>query len=424
MSTPPSRRRWLPATPPALAHVDFRRYLVARFVVALATQMLVVAVGFQVYDVTRNALDLGLIGLSQFLPFVLLILPAGHIADAFDRRRILALTTAVLVCVAAGLALISANGLRDATPVLGMMALFGAARAFSGPSSQSLVPNLVPSHDFGNAVALSSSTFQVATIAGPAIGGLLLLFGPTVVYATVAVLLAAATGLIVALRGGGRGDVAREPMSLTSLFSGVRFVRSRPIVLGSISLDLFAVLFGGATALLPIYAADILHVGPDGLGVLRAAPAIGATGCGAFLAARSLQRGVGRWLFGGVVAFGVGTIVFALSTSFLLSFAALVAMGASDMVSVYVRHLLVQLATPDAIRGRVSAVNSVFINASNELGEFESGLTASWWGPVGAAVVGGLATIAVAFGWAVLFPVLRRLDRFPEPEREAIPPEA
>ncbi|HEU5316342.1 MAG TPA: MFS transporter, partial [Chloroflexota bacterium] len=203
--------------------------------------------------------------------------------------------------------------------------------------------------------------------------------------------------------------------------AGVRFIWARKPLLGAVSLDLMAVLFGGATALLPIYAADILHVGPDGLGLLRAAPALGATACAAWLAVRPVERAVGRWLFAMVAAFGVGTIVFALSTSFLLTFAALVVMGSTDMVSVFIRHVVVQLATPDAIRGRVSAVNSVFINASNELGEFESGLTASWWGPVGAAVVGGVATIGVAVAWALRFPALRRLDRFPEPDREAAP---
>jgi MFS family permease len=406
-----------PRRPPALAHRDFRRFLGARFVIAVATQMLVVAVGFQVYAVTRSAFDLGLIGLSQFLPFVILVLPAGHLADAYDRRRILALTTTTLGLVAAGLAAVSIIGLHDAGPVLVLMGIFGAARAFGGPSSQSLVPNLVPHADFANAIALSSSTLQVATIVGPAVGGLLLLFGPAAVYLVVTALLAVATVLVLSLRGGARGDVAREPISVASLLSGVRFVRSRPIVLGSISLDLFAVLFGGATALLPIYAADILHVGPTGLGILRAGPAVGAAACAAILSAHAIDGCVGRWLLGGVAAFGVGTIVFALSRSFVLSLAALIVMGAVDMVSVFIRHLLVQLATPDAIRGRVSAVNSVFINASNELGEFESGLTASWWGPVIAAVVGGLATIAVAITWGIVFPVLRRVDRFPQPER-------
>ncbi|HET7685069.1 MAG TPA: MFS transporter [Candidatus Limnocylindria bacterium] len=409
------------ARPPALAHRDFRRYLAARLTWATALQMLSVAVGFQVYDVTRNPLDLGLVGLSQFLPFVVLALPAGHVADAFDRRRLLVLAGGVMAAAAAGLAVLTADGVRDAGPILAMMAVLGAARAFTGPASQSIVPNLVPREHFGNATAISSSAFQVATIVGPAVGGLLLLIGPTTVYLVVAAMLVVAMLLVASLRAGGRGDAVREPLSVSSLLSGVRFVRSRPIVLGSISLDLFAVLLGGATALLPIYAADILHVGPDGLGLLRAAPALGATACAAWLAVRPVERAVGRWLFAMVAAFGVGTIVFALSTSFLLTFAALVVMGSTDMVSVFIRHVVVQLATPDAIRGRVSAVNSVFINASNELGEFESGLTASWWGPVGAAVVGGVATIGVAVAWALRFPALRRLDRFPEPDREAAP---
>lgn len=403
-----------------MAHADFRRYLAARFVVAMASQMLVVAVGFQVYDVTGDPLFLGLVGLSQFLPFIVLVLPAGHVADAYDRRRILALTNGILVVVAASLAAISLAGPTDALPILAVMALYGAARAFSAPASQSLVPNLVPSDDFGNAIALSSSTLEVAVISGPAIGGLLLLLGPAAAYLASAALLLVGMVLLLLLRGGGREPAEREPISMASLLSGVRFVRSRPIVLGSISLDMFAVLFGGAVALLPIYAADILHVGPDGLGLLRAAPAVGAMACASLLSARTFNGRVGRWLFGAVVAFGLGTIVFALSTSFILSLLALVAMGATDMLSVYIRHLLVQLATPDVIRGRVSAVNSVFINASNELGEFESGLTASWWGTVGATVVGGVATVGVAVTWAILFPVLRRLDRFPAAERESI----
>ncbi len=422
MPHPSSFRLPLHRRTPALAHRDFRRYLAARLTWATALQILGVAVGFQVYDVTRNPLDLGLVGLSQFLPFVVLALPAGHVADAFDRRWILAGSGGVMAAAVAALVVLTADGVRDAGPILAMMAVIGAARAFTGPASQSIVPNLVPREHFGNATAISSSAFQVATIVGPAIGGLLLLIGPTVVYGLVTVMLAVAVLLVASLRAGGRGDAVREPLSVASLLSGIRFVGSRPIVLGSISLDLFAVLLGGATALLPIYAADILHVGPDGLGLLRAAPAVGATACAAWLAVRPVERAVGRWLFATVAAFGVGTIVFAVSTSFVLTAAALITMGASDMVSVFIRHVVVQFATPDAIRGRVSAVNSVFINASNELGDFESGLTASWWGPVGSAIVGGVGTIVVAVTWAFLFPVLRRLDRCPEPEREAIPP--
>ncbi|HEX5149561.1 MAG TPA: MFS transporter, partial [Candidatus Limnocylindrales bacterium] len=266
---------------------------------------------------------------------------------------------------------------------------------------------------FPRAVAVNSSLGQVATIAGPAIGGALVLLGVEVAYALSLVLLSIGVVLVIGLRGGGRDEVSREPVSIDTLLSGVRFVRSHPVVLGSISLDLFAVLFGGATALLPIYAGEILDVGPVGLGVMRAAPAVGAAILAAVVALRPIRRNVGRWMFGGVAAFGLATIVFGLSTSLAVSLAALVVMGAGDMVSVYIRHLLVQLETPDAIRGRVSAVNSVFIGASNELGEFESGLTAAWWGIVPAVVVGGAATMAVATVWARLFGVLWRLDRFP-----------
>jgi hypothetical protein len=265
-------------------------------------------------------------------------------------------------------------------------------------------------------MAVNSSLGQIATIAGPALGGGLVLFGVGVAYALALVGLIVGALLVTGLRGGGRTEAAGEAPSWATLLSGVTFVRSRPVVLGSISLDLFAVLFGGATALLPIYAGEILDVGPVGLGAMRAAPAVGAAVLATAVALRPIRRHVGRWMFGGVVAFGVATVVFGLSTSIWLSLGALVVMGAGDMVSVYIRHMLVQLETPDEIRGRVSAVNSVFIGASNELGEFESGVTAAWWGIVPAVVVGGVATLGVAVAWARLFPVLWRLDRFPHAE--------
>ena len=399
--------------PPALRHPDFRRYLVGRALTTFGAEMLTVAVGYQVYQLTRNPLDLGLIGLSEFLPFAALVLPAGEAADHFDRRWIVIgcyLLDAIAAALLTGLTL---AGLHSAVPVFAVVSLLGVAGAFSMPTSQALVPNLVPTRDFSNAVAVNSSTTQVATIAGPAVGGLVFLLGPAAVYGAVGVLSALSAALLLGLRAGGRPDRPAEPMTLTSVLSGVTFVRSRPVVLGSISLDLFAVLFGGAAALLPVYASDILAVGPTGLGLLRAAPAVGAALCGAVLASRPLSRAVGRWMFGGVAAFGVGTLVFALSRSFLLSLVALVVMGAADMVSMFIRHILVQLTTPDRIRGRVSAVNAIFIGASNELGEFESGITAAWWGTVPAVIVGGVATIVVAALWSGLFPSLRRLDRFP-----------
>jgi MFS family permease len=319
----------------------------------------------------------------------------------------------VLATCAAALLALAAIGSDDLAPVFGVMVLFGVARAFNQPTGQALLPNIAPSGTFPQAVALNSSLGQVATIAGPALGGAMVLLGVGAAYALSLGLLVIAVVLVAGLRGGGRAERSREPVSWTTLLSGITFVRSRPVVLGSISLDLFAVLFGGATALLPIYAGEILDVGPVGLGVMRAAPAIGAAILAAVLTVRPLRRHVGRWMFGGVAAFGVATIVFGLSNSFALSLGALVVMGGGDMVSVYIRHLLVQLETPDEIRGRVSAVNAVFIGASNELGEFESGITAAWWGVVPAVVVGGAATLLVGGAWTRLFPVLWGLDRFP-----------
>ena len=393
---------------------DLRRYLSARFIVGVATQVQTVAVGWQVFSVSGDPFDLGLVALSQFLPFILLILPAGHVADRYDRRRIQLLTYGLLAVCAAALLWLALAGLTEIAPVLGVMVIFGTARAFNQPTGQALLPNIAPPGTFPRAVALHSSLGQIATIAGPALGGALVVLGVEVAYALSVVLIVVGALLVAGLRGGGRVERSREPVSWATLLSGITFVRSRPVVLGSISLDLFAVLFGGATALLPIYAGEILKVGPIGLGVMHAAPAVGAALLATVVAVRPIRRHVGSWMFGGVVAFGIATIVFGVSTSLGLSLAALVVMGAGDMVSVYIRHMLVQLETPDEIRGRVSAVNSVFIGASNELGEFESGLTAAWWGIVPAVVIGGSATVAVAVAWARLFPVLRRLDRFPD----------
>ena len=396
-----------------LRNRDFTAFLAARFLATLAVQMQTVAVGWQVYEVTRDPLDLGLVGLSQFLPFVLLVLPAGQLADSRDRRRILAACFALEAVCALLLLAFAARGLSSAAPVFAVMVLFGTARAFAMPTGQALLPNLVGREQFGTAVALNSSTWQVATIAGPALGGLVYLAGATVVYATVAALLVVSVALLFMVRRGGERAAAPEAPSLKSLLSGLGFVWSRRPLLGAISLDLFGVLFGGATALLPVYAADVLHVGPAGLGVLRTAPGVGAAVCGIVLGLAPITRHVGRWMFGGVAVFGLATIVFGLSQWFWLSLAALTVMGAGDMVSVYIRHLLVQLETPDAIRGRVSAVNAVFIGASNELGEFESGVTAAWFGTVPAVVVGGGATLAVAWLWRRWFPELRDMDRFP-----------
>lgn len=402
----------------ALRYPDFTRFLLARFLATLAVQMQSVAIGWQVYALTRDPLDLGLIGLAQFLPFLATVLPAGELADRRDRRLILAACYATeLLCALLLLAFTLAE-LRVVWPVFAVLVLFGTARAFSMPSSQAITPNLVPIESFGNAVALNSSSFQVATIAGPTLGGLLYLAGPQTVYATVAVLAIVAVLLMLAVRVP-RTPPSTEPANWRTLLQGLSFVRSRPVVLGAISLDLFAVLLGGATALLPIYASDVLHVGPTGLGLLRTAPGVGAAVTAVALAYLSMTRSVGRWMFGGVALFGVTTVVFGLSADFTLSLAALVLLGAGDMVSVYIRHMLVQLETPDAIRGRVSAVSSVFIGASNELGEFRAGVAAAWIGLKPAVVLGGLATLGIAALWTKLFPQLRLIDRFPGYRMEA-----
>ncbi len=396
-----------------LAHRSFTRFLVARFVGSFAVQMQTVAVGVQIYDLTHDPLDLGLIGLSQFLPFLLLVLFAGQMADRFNRKRIVVVGYALLLGCSLGLAALTYAGLKSAWPVFAIMIVFGSARAAMGPASQALMPNLVPVALFGNAVGINSGMWQVATIAGPALGGAVYAHaGPLAVYAAVAALLAVAVGATAAMRAPPQAPPA-EPANWHTLAEGLRFVWRRHIVLGAISLDLFAVLFGGATALLPAYAADVLHIGVEGLGWLRAAPGLGAAVMAVALAVWPISRGGGRAMFAGVAVFGVATVVFGLSRSFALSMVALAALGAADMISVFVRHLLVQLETPDAMRGRVGAVSWMFIGASNELGEFESGVTAAWWGVVPAIVVGGLATLAVAFAWSRWFPELRKLDRFP-----------
>lgn len=402
-----------------LAHADFRRFLIARLLATLAAQMQTVAVGWQIYAITRDPLDLGLIGLSQFLPFIVLILPAGQAADHYDRRRILTSCYVLEAFCALLLLGFTIAEVSIAWPVFAAMTLLGCARAFSMPTGQALLPNLVPREDFTRAVALNSSVFQVATVVGPALGGVLYLAGPRIVYTSVLVLAAIGALLMLRVRKGGREQTSeREQMSLETLLSGLRFVRSKPVVFGAISLDLFAVLFGGVTALLPIYASDILQVGPSGLGLLRTAPGIGAGLCAVALAMRPITRHVGPWMFGGVGMFGLSIVVFGLSKNFIVSLMALVGLGAADMVSVYLRHLLVQLETPDRIRGRVSAVSAVFIGASNELGDFRSGITASWWGAVRAVFVGGLATLVVTGLWTRWFPMLRRMDHLPKPVRE------
>lgn len=398
------------------ANRDFRLILVSRTVANLALPMLMVAVGWHVYDLTRDPLYLGYVGLSLFLPQILLTLPAGHLADVVDRRLILVVTTALLGICAACLCAFTLFGPGMVAPIFAVLLLYASANSFMRPAATSLVPLVVPKEQLPSAMAWNSSTFQIARTGGPALGGVLYGFGPQVVYGVSAALMLAS---VLILSGMARRPPRRlsESSGLERLLAGVKFVWRRPILLGAISLDLFAVLLGGATALLPAYARDILAVGPWGLGLLRSAPAVGALCCGLWLAHHPLKRHAGRTMFLCVAGFGAGTILFGLSRFWPLSLLALMAMGACDMVSVYVRQNLVQLNTPDEMRGRVSAVTMIFIGASNELGEFESGVTASWFGTVPAVVLGGVGTLIVVAVWSILFRSLRRVDRLEfEPE--------
>jgi MFS family permease len=394
-----------------LRHRGYAAYAAARFCTTLCWQMASVAVGWQVYGLTHNPLDLGYVGLVQFLPFVLLVLPGGYVADHVDRKRVMMMAFVIAATCAAALAWLSFIGSRHVGPIFMVMSVYGANRAFWMPASQAMTPNLVPVEAFPSAIALNSMLFEAGVIVGPVLGGLLYLIGPFVTYCTVSVLLLVALGLMSTvrpLRARERGAKSQT----TDLLDGLRYVLRHRALLGAISLDLFGVLFGGAASLFPAYARDVLHVGPAGLGLLRTATGVGATVTAIALVVSPLERHVGRWMFAGIGVFGAGTVVFGLSTSFTLSLVALFLVGAGDMVSVYIRGVLVQLETPDEIRGRVSAVGSMFIGASNELGEFESGLTARWLGLVPAVVLGGTATLAVVGSYLKWFPELRLLDRF------------
>lgn len=394
----------------AFQHRDFTLYVISRFLSGAAIQMQNVAVGWLVYDLTRDPLALGLVGLATFLPAIGFALVTGHVADRFDRRSVLMVCYAIATLSAAGLLACVMSGASAVWPIYVLLVVFGTARAFANPAGQALVPNLVPIEHFQNAVAWNSSAWQTATIIGPALGGILYALGGTVVFAAATLSFGLTFALIAAIRHRGVRQ-QREPVSWASLLAGLLFIRSRPVILGAISLDLFAVLLGGATALLPVYARDILHVGPWGLGLLRSMPAVGAVLVALLLAYRPLSRHIGRRMFQAVAVFGLATIGFGLSTNLLLSLVCLFVMGAADMISVFVRQTLVQLETPDAMRGRVAAVNAVFIGASNELGEFESGVLAALIGTVPTVVVGGVGTILVTLLWARWFPALRDRDR-------------
>ena len=396
-------------------HRDLRLFLAGRFLSSLSLSMLTVATGWIVYERTSSALALGMAGLAQFLPAFLLGLPGGAVADRRDRRRLMVLALSVDLVAALLLALAASRPALPVALLIAPVVLVGTARAFLAPAMQSIVPRLVPDESLSAAFALNGSVFQTATICGPALGGLLLLAGPVVPF------LAAAAGLFLSVLALGLLRTSLLPPPPTGsrwegVLDGWKFIRSRPVVLGAISLDLFAVLLGVATALLPPVARDVLHCGPIGLGVLRSASALGAATMGLWLARHPPRRRCGATLLWSVAAYGACTAIFALSRSLSLSIGLLALMGAFDMVSVVVRSTLVQRRTPDSMRGRVSAVNMLFIGASNELGEFESGTTAAALGVVPAILVGGLGSIAVAALWGRIFPALRRLDRMDSPE--------
>lgn len=391
-------------------HRPFLAFWLARVFTASGFQMLTVAIGWHLYQLTGNVLDLGLVGLVEFAPRVLFMLHTGHVADRYDRRKVAALCQSLQGLIALALALGSATDNVTRELIFALAFLLGATRSFEMPATQALLPNLVPAGLFPRAVAASASATQSATIVAPAVGGFLYAFGSIWVYGPTVALYAIACVLTLSLQA--RGQVAqRGRASIESLLAGIRFIRSRPDILGAISLDLFAVLLGGATALLPVFAKDILLTGPLGLGLLRSAPAVGALLMSLWLARFPFERNVGRTMFTAVGVFGVATIAFGLSTSFWFSLAVLVVLGAADMISMVIRGAFVQLETPDEMRGRVSAVNGLFIGASNQLGEFESGVTAHWFGTVPAVVLGGVGTLVVTGVWIKLFPTLAKRDR-------------
>ncbi len=398
----------------AFRSLDYRRFLGSRLLSIFGLEMVNVAVGWQVYALTRRPLDLGYVGLAQFLPAVFLTLPAGHAADRFDRRRVVLICHLLFGVCSALLAWLAVSRLQSPVPIFGVLVLLGCARAFNAPAAQALMPSLLPEADFPNAVAWNSSTFQVANVVGPALGGVFYAaFGdPQVVYLLAAGLVVLDVLVLVGVRTR-TGRMEKKAASWGTVLAGVRYVWHNKIVLGSVSLDLFAVLLGGAIALMPVFAQDVLHTGAWGLGILRSGPAIGAGLVGLYLAARPLKRHVGRTMLTGVAIFGATIIAFGLSRTLWLSVLILVVMGGADMLSVFVRLTVVQISPPPEMRGRVNAVNMLFIGASNELGEFESGLTAQWLGPVRAVVAGGVGTLLVVLAWTRLFPDLRRLDRMP-----------
>lgn len=388
----------------------FLRFWVVRLFCTGAFQMQAVAVGWQIYDMTGSAFYLGLVGLVEFLPMVLLILFAGHAADHYNRKFIISFGQALKFLCMGYLAWGSMTQNLTTTSLLITITIIGIVSAFDRPSMQACLPGIVRREVFPRAAALCSTAFQIASILGPAIGGLLYAFGAASIYMVSGVLFLVAGILMMQIQMRQEKPEGKA-VTLESLFAGIKFIKSREIILGAISMDLFAVLLGGATALLPIFAKDILHIGAFGLGILRSAPAIGAVLMSFFLGFFSLRKNVGKIMYASVAVFGLATVVFALSSNFYLSLAALIILGASDMISVVIRQTLVQLNTPDSMRGRVAAVNMLFIGTSNQLGEFESGITAAWFGTVPAAAIGGIGTLIVVGLWIRLFPGLYKSDK-------------
>src|ERR1700686_4078800 len=397
----------------AFTHPGFVLFQVARFLIVAAVEMQAVAVGWQVYEITKRPLDLGYVGLAQFLPGILLFPISGHASDHFERRHVLsACYGGYALCFVLLLAL-AERGVHSVHSIYVVLILIGVVRSFNGTASRSILPQLVPEEHFPNAVAWNASIFQAATILGPSFGGILYAAfrGPSVVYVVAMLTAIGATVSSFRIKPEVKAQPPREPMSLKTVFAGLHYIWRKKLILGAISLDLFAVLLGGAVALLPVYAREILHTGPWGLGLLRTAPGVAAALMAVLLAHRPLRGRSGPTLLWSVAGFGIFTIIFGLSTSLVVSLLALMLLGAADMISVIIRATLVQLRTPDEMRGRVMAVDMVFIGTSNELGQFESGLTAQWFGTVPAVVLGGVGTLVVIAVWAWIFPELRRAGK-------------
>jgi MFS family permease len=405
------------SAPGLMQQRSFLLFWLARLVSTMGYQMLALAIGWQVYELTNSAFDLGLIGLIQFLPAVVLTLLIGHAADRYDRRLIVRAAQGVYALAAAMITVALLAGGLSRELLFGAVFMIGCARAFELPTAHALAPTLVPAPLISRAVAAWTSANQAAVICGPALGGLIYALSPELVGVICLAFFACSIALISFVRSQGRAP-AREPPTFASVFAGFEYIRSRRRLLGVITLDLFVVVLGGATALLPIYAKDILGVGPIGLGLLRSAPAVGALLTAVVLSRHPVERHIGRKMFAVVGIFGAATIVFGLSTWFPLSLLALAVLGASDAVSIVIRFTLVQIETPDEKRGRVSAINYLFVGSSNTLGEFESGLVAAWLGAVPSVVIGGLGSLLVAAIWMVLFPDLRRIDRYEPADEE------